>query len=414
MNAFGRVLPFIPRGSTKKDFVRGSIKRRLEPYDNRIVGVAGDLESGSDVIASILNSQIGDLVGTGINPSIDTGEAMLDRRLGRLWAAWGEDCEATGLTWADAITLACRLWLRDGEAFILTPASGRIQVLNAADLPATPGSQGIDVDPAGRPLSYHFRPGMDEVRVDARDVLHLAHRVNPRQLRGISPLLPALKKIADLQAYDDAEQEAASAAAKVAFVIKSEAGDEFIERDEDGYVSEELPNGLAFDRLFPGESVETIKAHRPNAELSNYRAAVLRAITASTGADYCAVSRDSPGSFSAARHLSVIASRDADARYSQLRRQVLDPLWRWLVEGWARAGQVALTESTRWQAMHPAWRRAGRPDWIDPLKMANAMKVLKESGFAEIDELRQHFSAFGQSATPANAGTTTPITEEKR
>ena len=397
-NAIGRLFTPIPFGSTRKAYVRGSIARRQVPFDNRILPGAGDIDSGSDVIAALVSAQVADLVGTGVRPTLDTGSDALNERLMLLFEAWGRDAEVSGLTWDDTIALACRLWLRDGEAFVVFTTSGRVQLLGAADLPATAGNEGVEVDAGGRPVAYHFQPGLEAFRVDAGSVLHLAHRTNPRQLRGISPLLPALAKIQDLAEYDQAEQAAAKAAAKVVYMIRSESGRPAMKRGVDGNIPDDTSSGIVFDRLRPGESVETIKAHRPNAELSNYRAAILRAIAATTGADYCAISRDSPGSFSAARHLTVLAERDADARHAQLRRQILEPLWRWLVMGWSQSGQIALTDATRERALSPKnFPRLGQASWIDPSKQASAAATLLDSGiYEDASELRRHFASFSQ------------------
>ena len=395
-NALGRVLPFIPPGTTRSAYVRGSIRRRLQSFDNRVINAVGDLESASGVVAALLGAQVADLVGTGVRPTLNTGTDALDDRLMVLWESWGEDAEVTGLAFDDAIALAVRGWLRDGEAFLILTNSGRVQVLGAADLPATPDTQGVECDAAGRPVAYHFRPGMDTIRVEAASVLHLAHRTHPRQLRGVSPLLPALGKIQDLEDYDRAEQAAAKAAAKVAYVIRSEAAAPVLPRDDDGNLDDDLPDGMAFDRLLPGESVEVVNATRPNSELPAYRAALLRSIAATAGADYSSVSREAQGSFSASRSISVISNRDADFRFALLQRQVLRPLWRWLAAGWQERGQVALTEGARYPAMRPTWIRRGRPDWVDPLRMASAMEKMLSAELATKEELRQHFSGFGQ------------------
>ena len=144
-----------------------------------------------------------------------------------------------------------------------------------------------------------------------------------------------------------------------------------------------------------------LKAHRPNAELSNYRAAILRAIFAALGVDIVAASRSAQSSYSASRSLATASSRDQDQKYQQIKRQLLSKILRWLVDGWRRAGLVALTEETRWAALHPDWRRSGRPDHIDPSRMASAMATMLDAGLATKDELRQHFSGFGQSGTQA-------------
>ena len=400
-NAIGRYFQTpIPPGTTRKAFVRGSVKRREDSFNNRLLGFSGDLDVQNDVVASILNSMIGDLVGTGIKPTIDTGNLALDERLRRLFAAWSEDAEVTGLTWDDSIELACRFWLRDGEAFIVLTDSGRIMVLGPDDLPATPANQGIECDPAtGRPTAYIFKPDREEIRVDAQAVMHLAYRTG-RSLRGVSPLTAAWPKIRDLMDFSQAEGRSAANSARFAVVLKTEGGaggPPVLPRDEDGNL-DELPDGMVFDRLQPGESVEVVKpGGHPNPNAPDWSLQLTRAIAAAVGGDPVQIARNAPGSYSSSRSLAVIAARDSDARFARLARMVIQPLWKLLLSGWLERSQVALTEATRWQAFHPEWLRAGRQDWIDPLRQSQSLQILLDSGLASKEELRQHFSGFGQS-----------------
>ena len=397
--AIGR-LPFIPWGSNKKDFVQGSVRRRLEqPINRNMLGLGGDLEANSDVIAALLNSQVASLCGDGVAPVLDTGDERLDERLMRLFEVWSDQAELSGLTFDDAIKLCVRLWIRDGGSLILLDPSGRIQLLGYDDIADIPDSKGIEVDSAAKPVAYHFKAGvMESVRVPAESVLHIATRVRQRQVRGQSMLWPSYQKVIDLQAYDTAEMESSAAAAKTAFVVRSENATPVMPRNQAGNLdSEAMPSGIIFDRLRPGESVEVISATRPNPELSNYRAAILRAIAAATQSSYSSIARESAGSFSSARHLTVLEERDHAVLHSQLVRTILNPLWRFLVTGWSRSGQVALTEATRYRALRPKrWPNTGVPAWIDPSKQADAAVKLQKAGIFESSELRTHFSGFSQ------------------
>ena len=355
----------------------------------------------SDVMESGLLSVVNSLVGPGIKPRLQTGSANLDERLGLLWRMWAKTASLDGQHFDDLARLLVRCWQRDGEAFLVLADALKVQLLESGDLPHGVNHHGIEVDQFGRPTAFRFMPGAGEgfaasgleTRVDAARVLHVKTVQRVRQLRGFSPWSVAYNRIDDLRQYDAAENGSAKIAAAMAVMIRKDGQAGIpIEANPEGGDETGLPEwpeagGMVFADLEPGESVEQIIANRPNPELTRFRQAQLRQIAATTGVDYTALSRDVPGSYSAARQLSVISSRDADALWSQLCRQAIEPLWAHLVGNWLRMGMVSIQPPMRAAALMPVWRRP-QERWIDPSRQAKAWRDLNEIGAASSDEIR--------------------------
>ena len=366
----------------------------------------------SDVLVAGLNAAENALVGPGVRPMPDTGDMALDERLTLLWGEWSRMAGVDGCHFDDVARLAVRCWQRDGEVFLVLADGPKIQVLESCDLPdQTAGNivGGVEVDGLGMPIAYHFAPNSGDVpaigvptRVPAERVLHVKTVTRARQVRGESLWATAWGRISDLDAYDKAEQGSAKVAAAGAVMIKTNgaslpgitAAGELTDAEDRGGDDELVwpeEGGLVFHSLQPGEDVEQVTPQRPNPELTRYRAAMLRQIAATASSDYTSISRDVPGSYSAARQLSVLAGRDYDALFAIFRRQALEPLWRVLVPQWAASGMVRIMPNRRLAALNPRMRRP-REGWIDPNKQATAFKTLVELGVLTPDQVAEELS----------------------
>ena len=200
------------------------------------------------------------------------------------------------------------------------PVALQIQVLEAEhlpttmnrDLPATGGASnvgnvirsGIEFDRLGRRVAYHLhrshpndgllapmssQGGMDTVRVDAREVIHLFRPLRPGQIRGEPWLTRALVKLNELDQYDDAELVRKKTAAMFAGFITRMA-------PEDNLMGESAAdaNGVALAGMEPGtlqilEPGEDIKFSAPADVGSSYVEFMrqqFRAVAAAMGITY--------------------------------------------------------------------------------------------------------------------------------
>jgi lambda family phage portal protein len=155
-----------------------------------------------------------------------------------LWRDWTEEADAAGQTdFYGLQALACRAMLEGGECLIrLRRAARRMAwwcpatAVAGARAPADQSEpdlpsgnvvrSGIEFDSLGRRVAYHLyrshpedgrlapmsgQGGMDTVRIDAKEIIHLFRVLRPGQIRGEPWLSRALVKLNELDQYDDAE-----------------------------------------------------------------------------------------------------------------------------------------------------------------------------------------------------------------
>jgi len=192
--------------------------------------------------AAGIEAFVANAIGTGIKPQSMVQDQATREAIHSLWWDWCEEADAAGLTdFYGLQALATRAMLEGGEALVRLryrrtedglPVALQIQMLEAEHLPTTmnrdlPGGNviraGIEFDRLGRRVAYHLyrsHPndgllapmsssagggGMDTVRVDASEVIHLFRPLRPGQIRGEPWLTRALVKLNELDQYDDAE-----------------------------------------------------------------------------------------------------------------------------------------------------------------------------------------------------------------
>ncbi len=224
---------------------------------------------------------VANAVGTGIKPQSMSTDDRFKTSVQSLWRDWVEEADAAGQTdFYGLQALACRAMLEGGECLIRfrprRPEDGlcvplQIQILEPEHLPLTLNTDldsgnvvrsGIEFDALGRRVAYHLyrshpedgrlapmsgQGGLETVRIDAREVIHLFRVLRPGQIRGEPWLSRALVKLNELDQYDDAELVRKKTAAMFAgFVTRQSV--------EDNLLGEGLPdnNGVSLARLEPG------------------------------------------------------------------------------------------------------------------------------------------------------------------
>ena len=179
-----------------------------------------------------LESYVANAIGTGIKPQSLVTDTTQRERIQKLWRDWTLDADASGLTdFYGLQALACRAMLEGGEALVriryrrpedsLTVAL-QLQVLEPEHLPVTMNTTaengnliraGIEFDRLGRRVAYHLyrahpedsalapmsgNGGIETVRIDASEILHLFRPLRPGQIRGEPWLARALVKLNEL------------------------------------------------------------------------------------------------------------------------------------------------------------------------------------------------------------------------
>lgn len=386
-----------------------------------------------------LESYVANAVGTGIKPQSMVKDAGLREQIQALWRDWCESADTSGLTDFYGLQgLACRAMLEGGEALVRLryrrPEDGlsvalQLQVLEPEHLPVTMNTTaengnliraGIEFDRLGRRVAYHLyrshpedgalapmsgNGGVETVRVDAAEILHLFRPLRPGQIRGEPWLARALVKLHELDQYDDAELVRKKTAAMFAGFITRLA-------PEDNLMGEGLsdPNGVALAGLEPGtlqilEPGEDVKFSQPadvGASYAEFLRMQFRAVAAAMGVTYEQLTGDlTQVNYSSIRAGLLEFRRRVEAlQHGVLVHQLCRPIWQAFLEqavlegairlpGYARGGTPQRREYLAVKWIPQGWQ------WVDPQKEFNAMVTAIRAGLLSRSEA---ISSFGYDA----------------
>jgi len=402
----------------------------LMATQNELRAKSRDLVRRNAWANAALESYVANAVGTGIKPQSMVQDAQLREAIQALWRDWTVDADAAGLTdFYGLQALACRAMLEGGEALVRLryrrPEDGlavalQIQVLEAEHLPVTLNTTaengnviraGIEFDRLGRRVAYHlFRShpeegmlspmssagGLNTVRVDATEIVHLFRPMRPGQIRGEPWLARALVKLHELDQYDDAELVRKKTAAMFAGFVTRLAPD-------DNLLGEGLSdaNGMALAGLEPGtmqmlEPGEDIKFSQPadvGGSYSEFLRMQFRAVAAAMGVTYEQLTGDlTQVNYSSIRAgLLEFRRRVESLQHGVIVHQLCRPIWQaWMdqavLEGALNlSGFAAGNPQTRRQYLGVKWIPQGW-QWVDPLKEIDAMKAAIRSGLMSRSE----------------------------
>jgi lambda family phage portal protein len=385
--------------------------------------------------AAGIEAFVANAIGTGIKPQSMVQDQATREAIHSLWWDWCEQADAAGLTdFYGLQALATRAMLEGGEALIRLryrrvedglPVALQIQVLEAEhlpttlnrDLPAAGGASnvgnviraGIEFDRLGRRVAYHLyrsHPndgllapmsssaggGMDTVRVDAREMIHLFRPLRPGQIRGEPWLTRALVKLNELDQYDDAELVRKKTAAMFAGFITRMAPEENLMGEGSADA-----NGVALAGMEPGtlqilEPGEDIKFSAPADVGSSYAEFMrqqFRAVAAAMGITYEMLTGDlTQVNYSSIRAGLLEFRRRCEAlQHGVIVHQLCRPIWRAWMDQAVLEGVLDLPAYRKNQRQYQAakWIPQGWK-WVDPQKEYNAMKLAIRAGLMSRSE----------------------------
>ncbi len=377
--------------------------------------------------AAGIEAFVANAIGTGIKPQSMVQDQTTREAIHSLWWDWCEQADAAGLTdFYGLQALATRAMLEGGEALVRLryrrmeddlPVALQIQVLEAEHLPNAmnrdlPGGNviraGIEFDRLGRRVAYHLcrshpndsllapmsssAGGMDTVRVDASEVIHLFRPLRPGQIRGEPWLTRALVKLNELDQYDDAELVRKKTAAMFAGFITRLA-------PEDNLMGESAAdaNGVAMAGMEPGtlqilEPGEDIKFSAPADVGSSYAEFMrqqFRAVAAAMGITYEMLTGDlTQVNYSSIRAGLLEFRRRCEAlQHGVIVHQLCRPIWRAWMDQAVLEGTLVLPgyRKDKRQYQSAKWIPQGWK-WVDPQKEYNAMKLAIRAGLMSRSE----------------------------
>ena len=339
-------------------------------------------------IAKARQEWVTHIVGAGIVPRADTGDAALDERIDALWEAWGRECypsSALGIyglqrlaasAWWESGEVLLRRRLRRTEDGLTVPLQVELLEPDYLDESRDGTTQsgrrvvgGIEFDALGRRVAYWLYPehpgeswvftsgSGESKRIKARDIAHLYEETRPGQVRGVPYIHPSMLRAWELDGYQDAETMRARLQATLVATVHGDRG-LAAPIDEDGNPVGAITDasGALVEDLSPGSIIYApdgteIDIHQPT-QVPGYKdfaEASVRAIAAGIGMPYELVSGDLSGvNYSSIRY----GSRGWESRVSALQQTVfiplaLQPIREWWLDLAELSGQIPILPDGR-------------------------------------------------------------------
>lgn len=363
-----------------------------------------DLVANNPHAAQIIRSFVSNMVGTGIRPRSNTGDAELDNAVDLLWA------KSLGRSFYADQRRMVHAWLTDGEVLAkrnrLSPEEAPagvvplyVQILESEFLDASHSNgstiEGVEHDRLDRPIAYWLfdrhpndavglRGGMAKSnRVAADSVIFLRNTTRIGQVRGISWLAPVAMALRDLDDYADAERVRKKLeACFVAFVLTDDETQAKITdtaTDASGNVVETLEPGL-IAIVRNGKDIRMAQPSQSGGYVEYYKANV-RSIAAGVGSTYELISGDLEGTSYTSIRAGLVEFRRLirSMVYNVFVPVACDPVWQWFVDTAVLANLLPAREGG-----YPAeWSIEGF-EQVDRLKDAQADKLELETRSASL------------------------------
>lgn len=358
------------------------------------------------------------------------------RKVERRWEAWSEnpvECDLTGRqTIAQMTAAAYRSWFGPGEIVAQLPsyrraiATTKCKVLLIpanrlvhADNPLINMVQGVRMDATGFPIGYRFRMrgafGFErDVDVRARDgvgrpqVVHVFDGA-AGQVRGITPLAPALLVVRQFDQLANATLSAALIQAIFAATVESSAPTpEILQALQDpgeqgvgggsiegllGAKTEwydstkiDLGNAGKVAHMFPGEKLSLLRSEHPNSTYDPFARFLLREIARCIGVTFEQLTGDYTGAtYSSVRMATSEIFQIVTYRRKNICGRFLQPIYETWLEEEVDAGRIEFPGGlegfldNRSAAASCYWRGPAKPQ-ADDLKFAKSAETLMKIG----------------------------------
>lgn len=397
---------------------------------NKARAKARHLERNSEVVNSILNAFIRNVVGEGFNLQMRTPNDKWNNLVEDLFASWGQpgNCDVTGrMSLNEILNMVVRRRLVDGGIIAIETYDNdmeipyQLQLVEVDELEGPgylehdghPIIGGIEVNNYGKPLAYWLKQYTVDTlvmqppqRFDASRVIYLADRNRPSEVREITPLVKTMGEIHDLEEFFDAVVFKQKITAAMAVWITNPvnagpvAATSLVGNANAGKgtggggkrPSSRIDPGSVTE-LKPGQDVKSVVPSGQSSELADYNLSLMRRVAAGHGLSYEMVSRDvSQVNYSSARQNLLEDWKVFKQEQKYLIEHFLNLALEKVVKSAILSGKIpgSAVPSGFWNNPNK-WLRhefigQGLP-WIDPYKEAMADKVLLESYQTSLKDL---------------------------
>jgi len=366
---------------------------RHERERHHAAAIAHELATANPVVATLLENLTTTAIGTGLTLSAkpnakalgisEEAARQLSHDVETLWAAWANtphECDQSGrFTVHQLAASAFRTYLLSGEILAVLNAvryrdartRTKVCLLSPLQLDHTINGmrdglhvwRGVAFDKSGRRLGYYLKSlplGAMSIEPMAQfvpaqtswgrpRVVHIFDPLDPQQVRGLSPLTPALTPAHERESASEfvlanfllqtqfamtVESDLPPAQALGGLEINHQLGgmDNFIKVRDDWYSKARLqPSPGTVNHMAPGDHLHFNAAKNPSATYSDFDKSLTRRAARAAGDSFEAVSGDySQTSFSASRMAMALPGR-VNARR---RAAILEPFYRAIYRAW--------------------------------------------------------------------------------
>jgi lambda family phage portal protein len=306
-NWFGRIIRAGENDQRRRRYIYATpqdTKTDLTTASRRqVLGLARYFYYNNPVVRGAIDSITRNSIGPGIKCQARTEDEGWNRATEEWFRSWEIACDVRGiLDWASFQQVACRAMLRDNEVFCLLIDNGdgwpQLQMVEAhrCETPAYLTGEkrifdGVRTNAQGRPLSYYIRTGDGDkyTEVQSSDLLVLAERDRPDELRSISRLVTCLNLLQDRDEILDHEVQGVKRAGAIGLALEGQGNTGFFGPDstsDDGITTDKILGGGAIWNLPAGKTLKEIKNDRPGPNLQEFMDQILRAAAAGLGLPY--------------------------------------------------------------------------------------------------------------------------------
>lgn len=392
-----------------EDVVLSQSKRR------KLISTSRDLQRNFEIAGWAIRMHL-DYISS-FQVQVRTGDEALDARLEELvrWYSRADRCDAAArhnLHRLIRIGESCALldgdfvyvMLRDGTLQgiegdrIRTPSAGA-NGLTLAQREAL--THGFDLTSTGRVrriavCNRNRNQLVFDRWVDGRHAIHRAYWSRHDQVRGVSPLAPAINRLVDLYEGFDYAHAKAKLANLFGMKITRQKLDGIPDFDsvdaEDGDAPDDgttrykvnLTDGPFKIELDPGDDLDFLESRIPATEFRDFCSQMIRVALLALDIPY--EFYDGSGmSYSAGRQKVLQYYQSAQAKRRDV-GQVVERILRWRIGAWIARGLVDLPRGMRLPDIHLRVIPTGVP-WLDPLKEVTANQRAVASGFTSTERV---------------------------
>lgn len=365
---------------------------RNNPYATGIVNAIADNVVGWEGIR--LKGRIGAADG---EPQRDVNKA-----LERGWDEWcREYATVDGIEdWLETERLLLKSWAVDGEVFVRrrrawdNPHGFAVELIDPDMLDEAFNEQrerqgreivmGVELDPHGRPLAYHFwkhHPDAvgrrERVRVPADEITHFFVRYRPGQTRGYSLFAPILTTVEMIDGLTEAELVASRYhASKMGFIYNDtpEAIEAYAARlrlmAQEGKDAPQRQHKIApgsVPELLPGQRFEGFDPTHPNSAFDPFLRTMMRGVARGFSMSYMTLTGDVSDANYSSQRGALPPERDHwRVLQNIVTRRVHTPVYRDWIGQALLSGAVGLPSPVPSDFYDVTWR-GRRWQWVDPL-----------------------------------------------